>query len=82
MENPEEVLEHYDKHLNGIVLSTGDYMWETPEQRETTNDIEIADATDKLDLLINELDEADVTIGEDSEIPADVKSRLNDLGYV
>lgn len=82
MENSTEILERYDTHLKGVVLSAGDYMWETPDQRKATGDIEIADAVDKLDLLVNELDEADVTIGEDSEIPADVESRLKDLGYV
>jgi arylsulfatase A-like enzyme len=77
-----ETTDRYDTPLRGIAIPPDYYGWETleefPEEGTTPED----DPRERLDALADELDVPDVSERSESDVPADVLDRLEELGYV
>jgi len=85
MEDAETVLAAYDAPLKGIVRPDGAYGWETRDGFETTDGADSDDLRERLDRAVDRLDAAGTDAGDDpgaEEVPADVRDRLEELGYV
>jgi hypothetical protein len=78
-----EILNTEKKVLaDGVVDSEGAYAWESRAGMQTDDDIDPGDAEKQIDASRAGLDEADAALSSDRDIPADVRDRLNELGYV
>ena len=77
-----EFIDEWDQTLYGVVEADGTYAWETKTGFMSDDEMDMAAARDHIEELHADLDEADVTIGDDRDVPSDVQDRLNKLGYI
>lgn len=76
-----DLVARYDEELFGATLESGDFGCETLDGFQTWGDAEASTVQAKIEELRDDLDVADVDLGE-QDVPDDVQDRLVELGYV
>jgi len=77
-----ELIEKWDIPFYGVVTADGSYAWQSRTGLQSDDKVNLDVASDDIECLRDELDEADVTLSGNREVPEDVRDRLNELGYV
>lgn len=77
-----EVVEEWDQPFYGVVGADGSYAWESRAGLQSDDDVDLDAASEDIQRLRDDLEPADVTLSTDRAVPADVRDRLNELGYV
>jgi arylsulfatase A-like enzyme len=77
-----DVIEEHDRSLYGVIRTDGSYGWDGRDQFLTTPPGDPGDYQDLIEDMRSKLDIADVVPDAEPDLPADVQSRLQELGYV
>lgn len=75
----EEVIDHYNEPLDGVVLPPSYYGYETHDGWQETAEMSVSDPQKQLESLRDSLDVREVS--NSTEVSKEVRSHLEDLGY-
>jgi arylsulfatase len=77
-----EFIERWDQPFYGVVSADGTYAWQTRDGLKSDDEVDFDAARTEIESLKADLDEPEVTVSDDRDVPGDVRDRLNELGYV
>jgi arylsulfatase A-like enzyme len=76
-----EFIERWDQPFYGVVSADGRYVWQARDRLKSDDKTDFDAARTEIEGLIADLNEVDVTVTDDRDVPDDVRDRLNELGY-
>lgn len=75
----EDVIDHYDEPLDGVVLAPSYYGYETHDGWQETGETSVSDPQERIESLRNSLDIREVS--DSAGVSEEIRSHLEDLGY-